>query len=66
VLAAARAALAAGPPRAGLVGLAGPIFFLLKMEIHFGVSNKIGKMQIRYRWIRYEKHFNMRLHLGQI
>jgi hypothetical protein len=41
--------------------LAGPtlffffLFFILKLEIHFGASNKIGKMQIRYRWIRYEK-----------
>jgi hypothetical protein len=40
-------------------------FFLLKLEIHFGVSNKIGKMQMWYRWIRYEKYFNMRLNLEQ-
>jgi hypothetical protein len=26
---------------------------------------KIGKMQIRYRWIRYEKSFNMRSNLEQ-
>jgi hypothetical protein len=23
-------------------------------------------MEIRYRWIRYEKYFNMRLNLGQV
>jgi hypothetical protein len=61
-----RAGGAGWAARAGLVDLAGPIlFFLLKLEIHFGVSIKIGKMQMRYRWIRYEKYFNMRLNLEQ-
>jgi hypothetical protein len=41
------------------------LFFILKLEIHFEASNKIGNMQIRYRWIRYEKSFNMRLNLEQ-
>jgi hypothetical protein len=40
-------------------------FFILKLKIHFGASNKIGKIQIRYRWIRYEKCYNMRLNLEQ-
>jgi hypothetical protein len=63
----ARAALAAGP--VGSAGWPDSVFlfsfFILKLQIHFGASNKIGKMQIRYRWIRYEKYFNMRLNLGQ-
>jgi hypothetical protein len=47
-------------------GVAGALFFFYqKFEIHFEASNKIRKMQIRYRWNRYEKYFNMRLNLEQ-
>jgi hypothetical protein len=63
----------AGPGEARVewaaLGRAGPFrpgrsyFFLLKLEIHFGASNKIGKMQIRYHWIRREKCFNVRSNL---
>jgi hypothetical protein len=36
-----------------------------KLEIHFGASKIVEKIQIRYRWIRYEKYFNIRLNLEQ-
>jgi hypothetical protein len=72
----ARWARAAGQgERTGWVAVAGvgphgrprPLFFFFetKFEIHFGASEIIGKIQIRYRWIRYEKYFNIRLNLEQ-
>jgi hypothetical protein len=53
----------------GRFGLAAPFvfsfFLILKLEIHFEASYKIGKMQIRYCWIRCEKFFNMGSNLKQ-
>jgi hypothetical protein len=54
---------------AGLLGRSGrhalSFFLKQKLKIHFGASNKIEKMQMRYRWIRYEKYFNMRQNFKQ-
>jgi hypothetical protein len=63
----ARASGTGAAARAGPFGLAASFFFVFqKLKIQFEASKKIRKMQIRYRWIHYEKCFNVTLNLKKI
>jgi hypothetical protein len=52
------------PARAGPVGLAA-LFFSEIGNTFLENKKIIRKTQIRYRWIRYEKYFNMKPNLKQ-